>query len=71
MENLCEVGLFPFELLLCQERLDGTTSDQLIAEREEFDTHRDLSRFVKRTSMGDSAPADLKGGRLLSLRARY
>jgi hypothetical protein len=49
-------------LLLCQERLDGTTYDQLIAEHEEFHTHGNLSRFFKRTSMSYPAPADANGG---------
>jgi hypothetical protein len=50
-------------LLHIQERLDGTTYDQLIAEHEEFHTHRDLSRFFKRTSMSYPAPADANGCR--------
>jgi hypothetical protein len=58
MQDLCEVRLSRFQLLLSQGRLDSPTDDQLIAEHEEFHTHHDLSRFFKRMSMGYPAPAD-------------
>jgi hypothetical protein len=38
MEYMCEVGLSTFQLSLYQERLDGTTYDQLIAAHEKFHT---------------------------------
>jgi hypothetical protein len=37
--------------------------DQFIAENKAFHTHRNVSRFFKRISIGYSAPVDPNGGR--------
>jgi hypothetical protein len=71
MEDLCEIDLSPLHLLPSQERPDGPTCDQLIAEDDEFHIHHDLSRFVQRTSMGHPAFAGPNEGRRLPLRARH
>jgi hypothetical protein len=51
-----------FQSLVCHERFNGKTSDQRIAEHEEFQIHRDVSRFFKRISMGYPDHADSNEG---------
>jgi hypothetical protein len=43
--------------------VNSPTYDRLIAEREEFHTYRDVSRFFKLTSVGYPALADPHEGR--------
>jgi hypothetical protein len=67
MDDPCEFDLSDLQLFVCQERLNGEKYEDFIADHQELQNHRDVSRFVKRTSLGYPAPLDSKGGRPLYL----
>jgi hypothetical protein len=52
MEDLGTAGLTEEQLQICQERLDGRTYDEILANHPTIDSHMRLRFCLQRTVMG-------------------